>query len=109
MKGLSEIISANAERKSYGIRDKDSILYEDTNPDALWYWELFNTTFLPLNLQKSVLSQRQTRYFLGSKTKSLERLIQAIDKATSLEKDLPKILEEYERYNKAVRKESQLT
>ena len=39
--------------------------------------------------------------------KSLDRLISLIDKAISVEKDLPKIIEEFEKYNKVVRKENQ--
>jgi hypothetical protein len=38
--------------------------------------------------------------------KSLEKAIKLIDKATC-EKDLVKIAEEYEKYNKVVRKENQ--
>ena len=44
---LSELICSNAERKSYGIRSKESIIYEDESEDALWCWELFNTSLLP--------------------------------------------------------------
>jgi len=40
------------------------------------------------------------------KVKSLDKLIQLIDKASSVEKDLPRIVEEYDRYNKVVRKET---
>lgn len=43
---------------------------------------------------------------LGSKIKCLDKLITLIDKATSVEKDLPKIVEEYDKYNKVVRKEN---
>lgn len=47
---LSDLLCSNAERKSYGIRDKDSILYECESFDALWSWELTNTLLLPLPL-----------------------------------------------------------
>jgi len=43
---------------------------------------------------------------LSQKIKSLEKLIFLIDKATSVEKDLPRIVEENEKYNKVVRKEN---
>lgn len=43
---------------------------------------------------------------VGQKIKSLEKLISLIDKATSVEKDLPRIVEEYDKYNKVIRKEN---
>jgi hypothetical protein len=43
---------------------------------------------------------------LGQKIKSLEKLISLIDKATSVEKDLHRIVEEYDKYNKVIRKEN---
>jgi hypothetical protein len=43
---------------------------------------------------------------LSSKVKSLDKLISLIDKATSVDRDLPRIVEEYDRYNKSVRKEN---
>lgn len=42
----------------------------------------------------------------GQKIKSLEKLVSLIDKATSVEKDLPRIVEEYDKYNKVIRKEN---
>jgi hypothetical protein len=33
---IKELICANAERKSYGIKSKDSTLYEDASKEALW-------------------------------------------------------------------------
>jgi hypothetical protein len=104
--GLSDLICTNAERKSYGIRSKDSILYEDESEDALWYWELFNTTLLPQTYLKNLQYIRSQRSMLGQKIKSLEKLVSLIDKATSVEKDLPRIVEEYDKYNKVIRKEN---
>lgn len=43
---------------------------------------------------------------IREKVKSLEKLIQLIDRAILVEKDLPRIVEEYEKYNKVVRKEN---
>jgi hypothetical protein len=43
---------------------------------------------------------------VSQKIKSLEKLISLIDKATSVEKDLPRIVEEYDKYLKVVRKEN---
>lgn len=43
---------------------------------------------------------------VSAKTKALDKLIRLIDKAASVEQDLPRIVEEYEKYNKIVRKES---
>jgi hypothetical protein len=104
--GLSDLICTNAERKSYGIRSKDSILYEDESEDGLWYWELFNTTLLPQTYLKNLQYIRSQRSMLGQKIKSLEKLISLIVKATSVEKDLPRIVEEYDKYNKVIRKEN---
>lgn len=104
--GLPDLICTNAERKSYGIRSKDSILYEDESEEALWYWELFNTSLLPQDYLKNLLFIRSQRSMLGQKIKSLEKLLSLIDKATSVEKDIPRIVEEYEKYNKVVRKEN---
>ena len=106
LSGLPDLICTNAERKSYGIRSKDSILYEDESLDALWYWELFNTSLLPQDYLKDLLYIRSQRSMLGQKIKSLEKLVSLIDKATSIEKDLPRIVEEYDKYNKVVRKEN---
>ncbi len=36
----------------------------------------------------------------------MEKLIQLIDKAASVERDLPRIVEEYDKYNKVLRKEN---
>jgi hypothetical protein len=44
---LSDFICQSAERKSYGLRSKDSILYEDDSEEALYFWEISNTTILP--------------------------------------------------------------
>ena len=49
---------------------------------------------------------RDQRALVKDKVKSLERLLSLIDKATSVEKDLPRIVEEYDKYNKALRKET---
>ena len=103
---LPELICTNAERKSYGVRSKDSVLYTDDSLDSLWRWELTNTSLLPLLLQRNLLSIRGQRLMLGSKIKSLDKLISLIDKASSVEKDLPRIVEEYDKYNKVVRKEN---
>lgn len=106
--GMQELICANAERKSFGIRgDSTNSHYEDTSPDALWSWELFNPSLLPQGLQRQALAQRASYALTGSKSRALERLLGAIDRAATVERDLPKILEEYERYTKVVRKESQ--
>ena len=43
---------------------------------------------------------------IASKSKALDKLIRLIDKANSIERDLPRIVEEYEKYNKIVRKEN---
>ena len=42
---------------------------------------------------------------ISSKIKPLDKLISTIDKSTT-EKDLPKITEEFEKYNKVLRKEN---
>jgi hypothetical protein len=44
---MQELICANAERKSYGVRPKDAILYEDETVNALWCWEITNISLLP--------------------------------------------------------------
>jgi uncharacterized protein YlxW (UPF0749 family) len=104
---FSDLICSNAERKSYGVRNKDSILYEDESEDALWSWEITNTLLLPASMQKTVNSIRNSKQSLHSKIKSLDKLITSIDKATQ-EKDLAKVVEDYEKYNKVVRKENAL-
>jgi hypothetical protein len=38
--------------------------------------------------------------------KCIEKLMQLIDKAASVERDLPRIVEEFDKYNKVVRKEN---
>jgi len=39
---FQDFLMTNAERKSYGIRDKLSLIYDDESNDALWSWELIN-------------------------------------------------------------------
>lgn len=51
---MDELICTNAERKSYGIKDKLAVIYECESKEALWHWEMTNTLFLPLNLQKLI-------------------------------------------------------
>jgi hypothetical protein len=43
---------------------------------------------------------------IREKVKCMEKLIQLIDKAASVERDLPRIVEEYDKYNKVLRKEN---
>ena len=45
---LSDLICTNAERKSYGIRPKESLLYEDNTPEALYSWEVTNLSLLSM-------------------------------------------------------------
>jgi hypothetical protein len=46
---LSDYICQTAERRSYGLRQKDSIIYDDESEEALWYWEIINTSMLPIS------------------------------------------------------------
>lgn len=46
---------------------------------------------------------------LGTKIKSLEKLISLIGKAVSVDKDIPRIVEEHEKYLKVLRKENAAT
>jgi hypothetical protein len=103
---LGDFICQSAERRSYGVRSKESILYEDESEDALWFWEVSNVGVLSASLQKNLLYIRQQRATIRDKVKCLEKLIQLIDKATSVEKDLPRIVEEFDKYNKVLRKEN---
>jgi hypothetical protein len=46
---LSDLICTNAERKSFGVRDKSSlstVIYDCDSRDALWFWELSNPLVL---------------------------------------------------------------
>lgn len=106
MSELGDLILSFAERKSFGVRSKDSHLYEDESPDGLWHWELKNTSLLSQNVQRNLQAVRAQRAMLGQKIKCLEKLISLIDKATSCERDLPRIVEEYDKYNKVIRKEN---
>jgi hypothetical protein len=94
-----------AERRSYGLRSKDSILYDDDSEDALFFWELSNTALLPAHLQRNLGYARAQRATVREKVRSLDKLIGMIERASSVEKDVPRIVEEYERYNRVVRKE----
>ena len=51
---LGDFICQSAERRSYGVRSKESILYEDTSEDALWFWEVSNVGVLSASLQKNL-------------------------------------------------------
>lgn len=106
LKGLADVICSNAERKSYGVKHKDAVTYLDEHPDALWYWEITNIGLLSPALQKSILVTRAALTTIAAKTKALDKLIRLIEKAASVEQDLPRIVEEYEKYNKVVRKET---
>ena len=58
---IKDLICINAERKSYGLRSKESILYEDEQRNAYWSWEITNTSLLPMNVQKTVTQVRMNR------------------------------------------------
>lgn len=102
---LRDLICCNAERKTYGIKAKDAILYEDESPTALWCWEISNTLLLPAHLQKSLPNVRLQKASTSQKIKSLDKMLSIIEKART-EKDIPRIVEEYEKYNKVLRKEN---
>ena len=51
---LADFICQSAERRSYGVRSKESILYEDESQDALWFWEVSSVNVLPATLQKNL-------------------------------------------------------
>ena len=61
---------------------------------------------LSASLQKNIQFIRQQRATIREKVKCLEKLIQLIDKAVSVERDLPRIVEEFDKYNKVLRKEN---
>jgi hypothetical protein len=51
---LSDYICQTAERRSYGLKSKDAILYEDDFEEALWFWEIYNTNVLPASIKKNI-------------------------------------------------------
>jgi hypothetical protein len=51
---LADFICQSAERRSYGVRSKESILYEDQSQDALLFWEVSNVNVLSASLQKNI-------------------------------------------------------
>lgn len=106
MKSLADVICLYAERKSYGLKHKDAVTYLDEQSDALWQWELTNISLLSPILQRNILVTRASLNSISAKSKALDKLIRLIEKAASVEQDLPRIVEEYEKYNKIVRKES---
>lgn len=106
MKSLADVICLYAERKSYGLKHKDAVTYLDEQSDALWQWELTNISLLSPVLQRTILATRANLNSISAKSKALDKLIRLIEKAASVEQDLPRIVEEYEKYNKIVRKES---
>lgn len=106
LKSLADVICLYAERKSYGLKHKDAVTYLDEQSDALWQWELTNISLLSPVLQRTILATRANLNSISAKSKALDKLIRLIEKAASVEQDLPRIVEEYEKYNKIVRKES---
>jgi hypothetical protein len=45
---LKQLICVSADRKSYGIKPKEAICYEDETSECLWSWEVQNMSFFPL-------------------------------------------------------------
>ena len=44
---LQQLILRNAERRSYGVRDFANTIYECEAHQALWFWEMANTSHFP--------------------------------------------------------------
>jgi len=107
-----ENVNQIAERKSYGIKEKDAIRYEDESENALWMWEVTNFKYLP-EIAAARLTEynelKKQRTSVSQKVKALSQLLALVSKAESAPSKniLAKINDEAEKFNRIVRKEQQ--
>lgn len=102
---LEEFIKINAERKVYGNPQECSDVLNDTSPEALYCWEIVNTSLMDGIVLKDVNLMRTSRTLISDKIKIIAKIIALIDNATKL-KHLEKIESEKEKLVKAERKET---
>ena len=96
-----EVVAAKirliAERKAYGVSSKTCVLHEDTNPHALWHWEVATTELFGSKSHPVLKDVRQVRKARGQRLKALAKLCDVLTKHPG---DLGKISHEEERYLK---------
>ena len=104
-KDFEDFIKVNAERKSYGkILEWEDPL-NNTNPEALYCWEVVNTSLIDGAVAKDINLTRGSRNFISDKIKAISKIIKLITNA-SKSKDLDKINNEKEKLEKIERKET---
>lgn len=67
---LSEELKQLAVRESYGIRSKNASLFEDTDIQAIWRWEVFTLAYFTKSSQTIVKESRLMRKKYGHVIKS---------------------------------------
>ena len=102
---LEEFITTNAERKVYGKAPECEDMLNDTTPEALYCWEVVNTSLIDGITSKDVGIVRMSRGLIADKIKSLNKLVKLLARATKA-KDLERIQAEKEKLEKTERKET---
>jgi len=62
---VQDLINMMAIRKPYGVKSKLASIYTDTNPMALWCWEVTDTSLLDPVLKTQVEKSRTQRLIVG--------------------------------------------
>jgi hypothetical protein len=89
----------------YGKPQECPDVLNDTSIDALYCWEVVNTSLMDGVASKDVSLIRTSRSLISEKIKILVKLVSLVDKATK-SKDLEKIENEKDKLVKAERKET---
>lgn len=97
---VEDIITKYSQRKCHGIKPKNPLTYQDTQPIALWCWELTQKEQLEPIPQGTITKVRASRATIGKKVVLLQGLIKLSESKTlGEEEELAKINNEFERYN----------
>ena len=75
-------IKANWERKSFGVTPVCNDIYQDSNKEALYWWEVVNIALIDGPVTKDINLIRAGRALIGEKAKCLEKIIYLLNKAS---------------------------
>jgi len=105
---LQDRILLLAERKAHGVKDQRAIAKSDSNPDALWRWEVVNQALLPEDCQKTLTDNRRRMFHFSRRIGAVSRLLKSLRKnhneikETRIAKDL-ELVEKYLREDEVAR------
>ena len=73
---INSTITTVAERKSYGLKGKNTIKNEDVDATALWHWEVSYLPNLPKDVEKSLRLSRTQRNSMAKHIAAIARFIE---------------------------------